>query len=224
MPQLAAEPRVPSHAVSDTTTPEPAGPRPATGADAPAAPDFTHAVTDRLDLRAVGPGDLADLFAIVSDPRTWEHDPAGRHRVPETTKRWIERAEAKWRTDGLSYWMARLAQPSPGSQNQVIGVGGVQRHTSGTWNVFYRLAPSAWGQGYATELGRTAIDAAHRVDPDVPVIAWIVDHNLPSRRVAVRLGLVDRGLRLDANDGVVRRAYSDRPLQLPDENPVTPPS
>ena len=44
------------------------------------------------------------------------------------------------------------------------------------------------------ELRWAAIAAATSVDPDAPVIAWVAEHNLPSRRVAERLGLRDRGL------------------------------
>jgi RimJ/RimL family protein N-acetyltransferase len=188
-------------------------------------------LTERLDLRPIDPDDLAELFTITSDPRTWEHEPTNRHRVPETTKHWIERAAARWQSDGLSYWMIRLRDTPAAGQGealrhgQVIGVGGVQRRADRSWNIFYRLSPRAWGHGYATELGRAAIDAAHRADPDQPVAAWILDHNHPSRRVAERLGLQDEGLRVDANDGIVRRVYADRPLPPADsaeESFVTP--
>lgn len=36
--------------------------------------------------------------------------------------------------------------------------------------------------------------------------------HLASRRVAERLGLVDRSLRVDPSDGEARLAYADRPL------------
>jgi hypothetical protein len=44
------------------------------------------------------------------------------------------------------------------------------------------------------------------------VIAWVAQHNIPSRRVAERLGLVDRGSHVDGSDGRVRIAYADRPI------------
>lgn len=167
-------------------------------------------LTERLDLRPVSVDDLDVLFAINSDPRTWAHDPGGRHPSPERTAAWIERAAARWTTDGLSYWTARLR-----SDGTTVGVGGVQRHAGGGWNLYYRLAPSAWGQGYATELSRAALAAAAEADPGVPVYAWIDAHNTASRRVAERLGLVDRGEHVDANDGRRRLAYTDREIELP---------
>jgi RimJ/RimL family protein N-acetyltransferase len=54
--------------------------------------------------------------------------------------------------------------------------------------------------------------AAAFVDAAVPFIAWAAENNTPSRRVAERLGLVDRGLRIDASDGAPRLAYADREL------------
>lgn len=162
--------------------------------------------TERLELRAVSMADLPALYAINSDPGTWRHAPEGRHTTADRTRVWIERAAARWRTDGLSYWSAR-----PRTGGAVIGVGGVQRHTNGGWNLYYRFTPSEWGRGYATELSRAAVDAAREVDPDVPVLAWISSHNHSSRRVAERLGFKNYGEHLDTNDGVTRLAYADRP-------------
>lgn len=38
-------------------------------------------------------------------------------------------------------------------------------------------------------MGRTAIDAAHEVAPERPVLAYILEHNHASRRTAEKLGL-----------------------------------
>jgi RimJ/RimL family protein N-acetyltransferase len=59
---------------------------------------------------------------------------------------------------------------------------------------------------------RPAATRISSVDADAPFIAWAAEHNTPSWRVAERLGLVDRGLRIDANDGEPRLAYADREL------------
>jgi RimJ/RimL family protein N-acetyltransferase len=170
-------------------------------------PDFTDLVTERLHLSAMSLADTDELFGILSDPAGWWFDPDSRHVDRATTLGFAERAAARWPTDGLSYWTARRR-----SDGVIIGLGGVQRHRSGSWNVSYRIAAAAQGQGLAVELARAGIDAAGQIDPGVAVIAWVVEHNAPSRRVAERLGLIDQGPRLDANDGVVRLAYADRAL------------
>lgn len=161
--------------------------------------------TERLDLRAVSPSDVDDLFAITSDPQTWRHNPELVHREPARTADWISRAAARWDSDGLSYWLVRVG-------DAVVGIGGVQRQSTGNWNLYYRFAPSAWGNGYATELGRAAIAAARSVDDGMPVIAWISPDNPESIAVAERLGLHRSGMHPDPSDGRMRIAFADRPL------------
>ncbi|HYZ80801.1 MAG TPA: GNAT family N-acetyltransferase, partial [Solirubrobacteraceae bacterium] len=147
------------------------------------------------------------LFEVFSDPAGWWYDPEGRHLEPEQTRRWLDRAAERFDSDGLSYWTVRRRD-----DGAIIGVGGAQRQRTRAWNLNYRLATSQQGQGFATEVGRAAQRAASEVDDTVPFIAWVAPHNLPSRRVAERLGLIDRGLRVDPSDGQQRLAYSDRTL------------
>jgi RimJ/RimL family protein N-acetyltransferase len=167
----------------------------------------THVRTERLQLLPVAPEDAEALFPIFSDPDGWWYDPESRHTDLATTTRWCERAAAAWERDGLSYWTVRDLQTG-----DVIGVGGAQRQRTGNWNLNYRIASDRQRQGLATELAHAAKDAALRHDPSVPVIAWVAEHNVPSRRVAERIGLVERGPGVDPSDGETRVAYSDRPL------------
>ncbi len=171
--------------------------------------DVTVVRTERLLLTATGPRDAEALAPIMADPDGWWYEPESRHTSPERTRAWLERAAQRW-DEGLSYWTIRLAET-----DEVIGVGGVQRHSGGGWNLSYRIGTAHQGNGYATEVTRAAIEAAHQVDPDAPVIAWVAAHNTPSRKVAERAGLTDQGERLDTNDNTMRHAYADRPLPAP---------
>ncbi len=171
-----------------------------------------HVLTDRLDLRRPDPSaDLDALFVIFSDPAGWWYDPDARHTGPERTRDWLSRAAARFDTDGLSYWTARRRD-----SGTIIGVGGAQRQRTGAWNLNYRIAASEQGNGFATELARAAHAAASSVDDTVPFIAWIAPHNRPSRKVAERLGLANRGLGVDPSDGERRLAYADRPVTVLD--------
>jgi RimJ/RimL family protein N-acetyltransferase len=170
--------------------------------------DSENVLTDRLDLRRPDPsGDLDELSVIFSDPEGWWYDPAGRHTDPETTRNWLTRAAARFDTDGLSYWTVRRRDTGV-----IVGVGGAQRQRTGAWNLNYRIARSQQGQGFATELARAAYAAASELDAAVPFIAWIAEHNEPSVRVAVRLGLKNYGPGIDPSDGQQRLAYADRPI------------
>ncbi|HET9074691.1 MAG TPA: GNAT family protein [Solirubrobacteraceae bacterium] len=161
-------------------------------------------VTERLELWRPDPErDLADAFVLMSDPRSWEHAPALRHAAPEVKRGWLQRAAGRWQEDSLSYWIARSR-----ADGAFVGMGGVQRHVTGSWNLLYRVSVPWRRRGLAVEIGRAAMLRAQLQDAGVPVIAWIQPHNLRLRRTAERLGLSDRGLFVDPADGLARHAYT----------------
>ena len=57
------------------------------------------------------------------------------------------------------------------------------------WNLYYRLAPAAWGHRFATEIVKAARSAAATVDPQLPVVAYLLEHNAGSTKIAERAGL-----------------------------------
>lgn len=167
-----------------------------------------HELTDRLDLRRPDPvGDLATLFIIFNDPDGWWYDPSRRHSEPGQTRDWLKRAATRFDTDGLSYWTVRRRD-----DGTIIGVGGAQRQRTGAWNLNYRIDTVQQGHGHAPEVAQKALALASDLDDGVPVIAWIAEHNMPSRRVAEKLGLTNYGLAIDPSDDTPRLAYADRPI------------
>lgn len=164
----------------------------------------TITLTDRLELRPVSLDDLPSMYAIHNDAAGWWFDPDGRHRGVSDTIELIQRSVDSWAADGLGYWTARRR-----SDAAVVGLGGVRRK-DGTWNLAYRIATEHQGNGYAVEIGRAGILAAHAADRAAAVIAWIDEANAPSVHIAEKLGLVARGSQADPTDGVVRLVYSDR--------------
>jgi RimJ/RimL family protein N-acetyltransferase len=163
--------------------------------------------TPHLRLSPVRVDDAPELFVILSDPAGWWYEPESRHAELQTTIAFCERIAAWWRTDGLSYWTARDRTSA-----EVVGLGGVRRHVTLTWNLSYRIAADQQGRGLATEIGAAAREAAASVDPSVAFIAWVDETNTTSRRVAERIGLTNQGPRIDESDGELRLAYSDRSL------------
>ncbi|CAN5850823.1 hypothetical protein BH24CHL6_BH24CHL6_12240 [soil metagenome] len=63
-------------------------------------------------------------------------------------------------------------------------------------NLFFRLDPSAWGQGLASEAATAVVEWARMHLPDEPLIARVRPANIASQRVALRAGL-DRAEPLD---------------------------
>lgn len=147
--------------------------------------DWRHVRTERLFLDQPVTDDIDDLYLLHSDARVWTHFPSGRHRTRQQTVDQIEAGHTQWQHDGLGYWSVRASETG-----RVIGRGGCAVPTDRPWwNLYYRFSPTVQGRGYATELGAAAIDAAQRVDPARPVIAYLLAHNAASKATAEKVGL-----------------------------------
>jgi RimJ/RimL family protein N-acetyltransferase len=184
--------------------------------------ELRHLTTARLRLDAVVPEDLDEHYALMSDPGVWEHLPSGRHTSPDRTAEAIAHSVGHWDRDGLGYWTARLLVDLTGTPlraGDMVGTGGCAvRAGTSWWNLYYRLTPAAWGHGLAAELVAAAMDAARAVDPDRPVVACLLEHNVESRVRAERAGLTLIWRGPDAGNpdpAAIRLVYADR--DLPDD-------
>lgn len=170
--------------------------------------DWRHTTTERLRLDQPTPADLDDLHRIHGDPANWSHFPQGRHLDRARTTRTLEDSEVQWDAD-LGYWCVRTT-----GEDLVIGLAGcVSQGEVPWWNLYYRFDSAVHGRGYAVEVARHALTAAADVDPARPVVAYLVEHNVASRRTAERLGLtlVWRGPDAGNEDATaIRLVYLDR--------------
>jgi RimJ/RimL family protein N-acetyltransferase len=171
--------------------------------------DWRHTTTSRLWLDLPIEADVDDLHAIHSDPDSWRHFPVGRHTSRAQSAEMVTQSQWQFDTCGLGYWSVRDRPGGP-----VLGRGGCTVVTGRMWwNLYYRFATSAQGRGYAVEMGTRAIEAARDVEPDRPVVAYLLEHNVASRRTAERLGmqLAWRGPdRPNPDPDAVRLVYVDR--------------
>jgi RimJ/RimL family protein N-acetyltransferase len=170
--------------------------------------------TARLQLRAYTDTDLDELYALHSDPAVWAHFSQGRHVDRARTAQLLAAGRGEWQATGLGYWTAR----SPEDEH-LLGVGGCALRTGergGWWNLYYRFAPAAQGQGLASELVAAALAAARDLEPDAPVVARLLEHNASSKALAERAGLMLAWRGPDAKDPEsVRLIYADRDLAGP---------
>ena len=166
--------------------------------------------TSRLDLDEPVGTDLDALYAICSDPQSWTHFPSLRHTDPGATERMLQSWAEQWRRDGLSTWIIRER-----GNRTISGYGGCSKRRNTFWNLGYRLHPDAQGNGYAAEMCEIAVECAHRTEPELPIVAYLLEHNVASARVAERAGLelIARGPDVGNPDAdAVRSVYADRPL------------
>lgn len=167
-------------------------------------------LTPRLRLSLPTAADLDTLFAISTDPRVWTHYPTLRHIDPEETASMMARWERSRESEGLGPWSVRARDT-----DELIGYGGCTLLSGEVWNLGYRLSADHHGKGYATELAFAALEQARLADPDRPVIAYLVEHNRASARVAEKVGLALVHRTPDAGNpdpSVWRLVYADRPL------------
>ena len=178
-----------------------------------------HVRTPRLRLDAVTLDDADEHFALLSDPGVWRHLPSGVHTDRSQTVENLERGVESWERAGLGYWTARLREDLPGTglrAGQLAGTGGCTvRAGTDWWNRYYRLTPPAWGHGLAAALVTAAPAAARAVDPDRPVIAYLLGHNAESKGRIERSGFAQVWRGPDAGNpdpAAVRLVYADRPV------------
>lgn len=168
--------------------------------------------TARLTLRQPMDEDLDDLFRLHADPAVWSHFPSGRHLDVRTTRRMLERVQQGWRDHGQDVWVAHET-----ASGRFVGVGGPDLRRGVAWNLYYRLVPAAQGLGCASEIAAASLERARDIAPGRPVIAFLVEHNVASRRTAERAGLRLRWRGPDAGNpdpDAVRLVYADRQLTL----------
>ncbi|WP_248730514.1 GNAT family N-acetyltransferase [Pseudomonas sp. MWU13-2517] len=151
------------------------------------------ATPSRLIYRQPQPADLQRLFAIFGDPQTNLFNPAGPLASPDAARRLLDQWLEQWATQGYGWWaIAERAAP-----DHIIGFGGIaplnylhERRI----NLGYRFAVEAWGQGYATEVGRDALALAFDSLGLSEVFGLVRPDHAASIRVLEKLGMQPFGL------------------------------
>lgn len=144
--------------------------------------------TERLRCRQVLLKDAEFLLTLYADPRTSALSPLAPLTDPIEMYARIEQWQRHWQEQGFGP-MAIIDQ----SSQKMIGLGGISlRDFSGEQlpNLWYRLAPDAWGQGFASEFTSAYQAWFHSLFPLLGVHALVQENNLASKRILERLGFV----------------------------------
>jgi [ribosomal protein S5]-alanine N-acetyltransferase len=148
--------------------------------------------TARLHLRPFVLADRTAIHAIYADPEVMRYVGHGAHRTTAETASALRTYADVLERRGYSF--VAVVERETGA---LIGDGGL--HPLGgvgpDVELGYTLARSAWGKGYATELGRALVEYAFTVLHVPRVVAQVEPENTGSRHVLEKLGMIERETR-----------------------------
>ncbi len=148
--------------------------------------------TERLVLRPVTADDHPALLAHWTHPDVrrflFDGAPLSSAEVAET----IEESIGDFAGHGYGIWLIELGPvtgPGTGSRPGLVGTAGLRPLEESGLEIFYSLAPGAWGHGYATEAARAVVDFALGFLDLPEVLAEVDEGNAASVAVVKRLGM-----------------------------------
>lgn len=134
--------------------------------------------TPRLILRRAAPADLADVHAMLSDPRAMRYWSRPEHETLEESRDWLAAMIA---TEADDYLIDH--------QGHVIGKAGMWRLPE----VGFLLHPDFHGQGLASEAMEAVIPHLFATHDLPELVAEADPRNAASLRLLARLGFVETG-------------------------------
>ncbi len=153
-------------------------------------------VTERLVLRGWRAEDFEPYARFMADPDVTRHLGSGEPMSRADAWRNMAMLLGHWQLRGYGMWA--VERRSDGAF-----IGRVGLHNPEGWpglEVGWTLGKEYWGQGYATEAARAAMDYAFLTQNADRVLSVIQLENRPSQAVAQRLGET-RGPRHDIRHG-----------------------
>jgi ribosomal-protein-alanine N-acetyltransferase len=141
--------------------------------------------TVRLELREMALDDLDFVAAMLADPLVMRHYPTCYSH--DEAKAWVQRQLDRYRDDGHGLWLV----VDRNTRDPIGQVGLCRQQVDGMDEpeIGYLIHEPYWRQGYASEAAAAVRDYAFRELGKQRVISLIRPVNVPSQRVALRIGL-----------------------------------
>ncbi len=148
--------------------------------------------TERLRLRQLNTHDIEDLVTLNSDPQVMEYIHPGSTSSVEQESKAVDRIRELCRDKpGFGVWAIETR-----ADNEFIGLALLKElYDTGENEVGYRLIPSAWGRGYATEISRALVQHGFDTLGLDLIVGITFPGNEASRRVLEKSGLKYAGER-----------------------------
>ncbi|WP_421858602.1 GNAT family N-acetyltransferase [Marinobacter salarius] len=143
------------------------------------------AETPRLLLREFSSNDVGALAEILRDPKVMEFSTNGPC-TEEETRQFIDWCLDSYRDHGFGQWA--VVDRLSGAIIGFCGLSHVELDGAQEIEVGYRLAPSVWGQGLASEAAGAALEYGFSHCHIGSIIAIIATRHVVSASVAEKVG------------------------------------
>jgi len=143
--------------------------------------------TTRLRLRRWLEADREPFAALNADPQVMEYFPA--RLTTQQSDRLIEAIEDGFEQRGFGLWAVEVC-----ATETFIGFAGLsepsfESHFTPAVEIGWRLARSAWGEGYATEAAKASLAFGFEGIGLDQVVSFTSTENMRSRAVMERIGM-----------------------------------
>ena len=142
------------------------------------------ATTERLRFREMGPADLDAMAALLGDPEVMRFYPAPKTR--DEAADWIAWNQRNYAEHGHGLWIVET------HEGEFLGDCGLTYQPINgrtELEVGYQVRADLQGRGYATEAAAACRDLARDVLDAELLVAIIHPDNVPSQRVAQKIGM-----------------------------------
>jgi RimJ/RimL family protein N-acetyltransferase len=148
--------------------------------------------TERLLLRAPGPGDAPAYRALLMHPTTgeWLRPPPLEPFRPDDGDDWLDADTRHWERFGFGPWA--VVERSSGEYLGRVGLRWSEIGDRAGIEALWSVDPRRHGQGFAAEAAAAALDLAAELELD-EVFAMILPTNAASLRVAEKIGMTRDG-------------------------------
>jgi [ribosomal protein S5]-alanine N-acetyltransferase len=145
--------------------------------------------TERMVLRRMEMADVDGLMGIFSDPVAMRYYPGTKSR--QEAEEWVRRMQENYRDQGFGLWVAVLEDS--GEFAGQCGLTVQQVEGKDEVEIGYLFLRKFWGRGLATEAAMASRDHGFHTLGYGRLVSLIDPRNLPSRRVAEKVGLTLEG-------------------------------
>ncbi|SEE09277.1 GNAT family N-acetyltransferase [Ruania alba] len=146
---------------------------------------MTPDATARLRFREMTDGDLDAMAELLGDPQVMAYYPAPMPRGQAAA--WISWNQRNYAEHGYGLWIVETLE---GDFVGDCGLTWQQVNGASALEVGYHIRTVHQGLGYASEAAAACRDFARDVLGEGRLVAIIHPENLPSRRVAEKIGMV----------------------------------